>query len=94
MGSTLPILNDDERTLLRRRKIGFVFQAFNLIPTLSAVENVALPLELDGIDWKTAKSRAMEALERVELLHRAESYSSQAFRWRTTTGRGSSSHCD
>jgi len=65
-------LSDDERTLLRRRKIGFVFQAFNLIPTLSAIENVALPLELDGIDRKIAKSRAAEALERVELLHRAD----------------------
>ena len=42
-------LSDDERTLLRRRRIGFIFQAFNLIPTLTALENVALPLELDGI---------------------------------------------
>jgi len=70
-GVDIANLSDDERTLLRRRKIGFVFQAFNLIPTLSAVENVALPLELDGIDWKSAKAIAMEALERVELTHRA-----------------------
>ena len=65
-------MNDDQRTIMRRRKIGFVFQAFNLIPTLSALENVALPLELDGIDRKTAKARAAEALKRVELLHRAD----------------------
>ena len=71
-GVDIANLNDDERTLLRRRKIGFVFQAFNLIPTLSAVENIALPLELDGVDWKTAKKHAMEALERVELTHRAD----------------------
>lgn len=71
-GVDIANLNDDGRTLLRRRKIGFVFQAFNLIPTLSAVENVALPMELDGIEWKVARARAMEALERVELAHRAD----------------------
>ncbi len=71
-GKDIANLNDDQRTLLRRRKIGFVFQAFNLIPTLSAIENVALPLELDGMDWKSAKHRASETLERVEMLHRAD----------------------
>ena len=71
-GVDIANLNDDQRTIMRRRKIGFVFQAFNLIPTLSALENVALPLELDGIDRKAAKARATEALERVELLHRAD----------------------
>lgn len=70
-GVDIANLNDDERTLLRRRKIGFVFQSFNLIPTLSALENVALPLELDGVKWETAKAAATEALERVEMLHRA-----------------------
>ncbi len=71
-GVDIANLTDDARTLLRRRKIGFVFQAFNLIPTLTAVENVSLPLELDGIDAREAKKRALEALERVELLHRAD----------------------
>ena len=71
-GVDIANLSDDQRTLMRRRKIGFVFQAFNLIPTLSALENVSLPLELDGVDRKTAKARAAEALERVELLHRAD----------------------
>ena len=45
-------LDDDARTLMRRRKIGFIFQAFNLIPTLNALENVALPLQLDGVSLK------------------------------------------
>ena len=70
-GVDIANLSDDQRTILRRRKIGFVFQAFNLIPTLTAVENVALPLELDGVDRKLAIIRASESLERVELLHRA-----------------------
>jgi putative ABC transport system ATP-binding protein len=65
-------LDDDQRTLLRRRKIGFVFQAFNLIPTLSALENVALPLELDSIPWQQARERALRALERVEMSHRTD----------------------
>lgn len=71
-GVDIANLSDDERTLLRRRKIGFVFQAFNLIPTLTALENVSLPLELDGVDAKEAKRRALESLERVELGHRAD----------------------
>lgn len=69
-GVDIATLNDDERTLLRRRKIGFVFQAFNLIPTLSALENVALPMELDGVPRKEANARALKALERVEMEHR------------------------
>lgn len=71
-GVDIASLNDDQRTIMRRRKIGFVFQAFNLIPTLTALENVSLPLELDGIDRKLARTRASEALERVELQHRAD----------------------
>jgi putative ABC transport system ATP-binding protein len=69
-GIDISTLDDDERTILRRRKIGFVFQAFNLIPTLSALENVSLPMELDGLPGDQAKSRAMRALERVEMQHR------------------------
>jgi putative ABC transport system ATP-binding protein len=69
-GVDLSTLDDDQRTLMRRRKIGFVFQAFNLIPTLSAVENVSLPLELDGVPYPTAIERAEKSLERVEMLHR------------------------
>jgi putative ABC transport system ATP-binding protein len=71
-GVDISTLDDDQRTLLRRRKIGFVFQAFNLIPTLSALENVALPMELDGVARSAARDRATRALERVEMQHRRE----------------------
>jgi putative ABC transport system ATP-binding protein len=64
----LVTLDDDRLTLLRRRRIGLVFQAFNLIDVLTAEENVALPLELDG--QARAHSRAEEALELVGLARR------------------------
>jgi putative ABC transport system ATP-binding protein len=69
-GVDVATLNDTERTLLRRRRIGFIFQAFNLLPTLSAIENVALPLELDGVSESAARERAFGALELVDLSHR------------------------
>ncbi len=63
-----------ELAALRRRLVGFVFQDFNLIPSLTAVENVALPLELDG--WKASRARraAELALENVELGDRADAF--------------------
>jgi putative ABC transport system ATP-binding protein len=60
----------DELTLLRRRKIGFVFQFFNLLPTLSAEENVALPLLLDGQAMHKVRSRARDMLALVGLSDR------------------------
>jgi putative ABC transport system ATP-binding protein len=71
-GVSLASLNDDQRTLLRRRRIGFIFQSFNLMQTLSAIENVALPLELDGVARGEAFERARVSLERVEMLRRAD----------------------
>ncbi len=71
-GINLATLTDDQRTLLRRRRIGFIFQAFNLISTLSAMENVSLPMELDGMNRREANERAMAALERVEMQLRAK----------------------
>jgi putative ABC transport system ATP-binding protein len=71
-GVDVATLSDDERTLLRRRRIGFVFQAFNLIPTLTAVENVELPLELDGVPEQLARHRALTMLEWVDLAARYE----------------------
>lgn len=52
---------------LRRKTIGYVFQEFNLLPGLTAIENVALPLELDGESQKTSRKSAMEALSRVQI---------------------------
>jgi putative ABC transport system ATP-binding protein len=71
-GRDLQALSDRERSLFRRKKIGFVFQFFNLLPTLTAAENVALPLFLDGQARGRALKQAMTALERVGLEQRAE----------------------
>jgi putative ABC transport system ATP-binding protein len=69
-GIDMATLNDDQRTIMRRQRIGFIFQSFNLLPTLTAEENVALPLVLDGIKPNEASERAMERLEQVGVTHR------------------------
>jgi putative ABC transport system ATP-binding protein len=61
-----------ERTLLRRRRLGFVFQSFNLIPVLSALENVEYPLLIDGVAASERRRRARKALEEVGLGERAQ----------------------
>jgi putative ABC transport system ATP-binding protein len=66
-GIALSDLNDDQRTRMRREKIGMIFQTFNLLPTLSAIENAALPLRLQGMRRKEAEKRATAMLERVGL---------------------------
>lgn len=66
-GRDLAQLSDDERSDLRLRHIGFVFQSFNLFPTFSGEENVAWPLEFLGIHWREARRRADAALGRVGL---------------------------
>ena len=66
-GTDLSQLSDDQRTRLRREKVGMVFQSFNLLPTLSAMENVSLPLRLRGLSRREAERRAHELLERVGL---------------------------
>jgi putative ABC transport system ATP-binding protein len=70
-GTDLGGMSDYDLTLFRRRNIGLVFQSFNLIPTLSAEENVMLPLMLDGKDGKTGDARVSEVLARLGLTHRA-----------------------
>jgi putative ABC transport system ATP-binding protein len=72
-GQPLNGLSDDELTRLRRLKIGFVFQFYNLIPVLNAVENAALPIILDGVSVAQAKARAKEWLEKVGLGDRLNS---------------------
>lgn len=66
-GASLSSLSDDALTQIRRRKIGFVFQFFNLIPILSSVDNAALPLLLDGKNSGQAKAKAVEWLNKVGL---------------------------
>ncbi len=66
-GRALHAMSDAERTNHRAKSMGFIFQAYNLIPVFNAVENVELPLLLAGVDAKTARSRATETLERVGL---------------------------
>jgi len=70
-GKNIGQLSDDERTWLRRDRIGFVFQFFNLLPTLSALENVALPARLSGGRLGPTRKRAAELLERVGLAARS-----------------------
>lgn len=69
-GANMALLSDDDRTKLRRRRIGFIFQSFNLLPNLSAEENVALPMELDGKSRAESLKSAAEALDLVEMSHR------------------------
>ena len=69
-GSAPGELNDSALTALRRKQIGFVFQFFNLLPTLTIGENIALPLMLSGVPDKEAESRARAAAEKVGIGHR------------------------
>jgi putative ABC transport system ATP-binding protein len=71
-GKDLASLSDRERTDYRARRMGFVFQVYNLLPVLNAVENVELPLLVSGSNPKTARSKAMAALKRVGLAERAK----------------------
>lgn len=70
----LTCLSEHQRTLFRRRHIGFVFQFFNLVPTLTVLENVLLPLELNGYTNATSQQIAHAMLERVDLARRGHSY--------------------
>lgn len=71
-GQDLADMSDDALTAFRRRRLGFVFQFFHLIPTMSAWENVALPHLLDGRSLRSGRKQAAELLERVGLGHRME----------------------
>ena len=73
-GQPITSLGERERTLFRRRSVGFVFQFFNLVPTLTVLENLLLPLELNGLSGAAAKARAMTMLGEVGLADRGASY--------------------
>ncbi len=74
-GHNLQDLNEDERAQLRNKEVGFIFQNFQLLPTLTALENVIVPLELQGA--KNAVTVGMELLDKVGLVDRFHHYPSQ-----------------
>jgi putative ABC transport system ATP-binding protein len=71
-GVDLATLTDDQRTIMRRQRMGFIFQSFNLLPAFTAEENVALPLELGGTSSREARRRAGESLHLVGMSHRRD----------------------
>ena len=73
-GVDLAAVSRSERAKLRRRAIGYVFQDFNLLPGLTALENVTLPLELDGIPSKDAREAGLEALEELDVAEQADRF--------------------
>jgi putative ABC transport system ATP-binding protein len=76
-GSSLANMSRNEKAQLRRRTVGYVFQDFNLLPGLTAAENVALPLELDGVAARKARAAGIAALEHLGLADRADHYPDQ-----------------
>ena len=76
-GAELAGMSRNDKARLRRRTIGYVFQDYNLLPGLSAAENVSLPLELDGVSPRKARNAALASLEELGLAARAERYPDQ-----------------
>jgi putative ABC transport system ATP-binding protein len=76
-GTDLATLNDRKKTAYRAQNMGFIFQTYNLLPVLSAVENVELPLVVSGVSTSKARKRALEALDRVNLVDRANNWPAQ-----------------
>src|ERR1700726_3808489 len=76
-GAALSGMSRNDKARLRRRSIGYVFQDFNLLPGLTAAENVALPLELDGTAARKARAAGMQALDELGLSERAGSFPDQ-----------------
>ena len=73
-GVDLTTMSANDRARLRRRSIGYVFQDFNLLPGLTAAENVALPLELDGLTARKARAAGLDALEELGLSERGDRF--------------------
>jgi putative ABC transport system ATP-binding protein len=73
-GVDLATVSRSDQAKMRRRSIGYVFQDFNLIPGLTAVENVSLPLELDGVRSRHARATGLQAMEELDVVDRADRY--------------------
>jgi putative ABC transport system ATP-binding protein len=73
-GIDLASVSRSDRAKMRRRSIGYVFQDFNLLPGLTALENVTLPLELDGVSSKAARETALDAMLELDVVDRADHY--------------------
>jgi putative ABC transport system ATP-binding protein len=73
-GVDLAAVSRSDRSRMRRQSIGYVFQDFNLLPGLTAMENVTLPLELDGLRAKSARATALQALEELDVAERADRF--------------------
>jgi putative ABC transport system ATP-binding protein len=76
-GASLATMSRNDKARLRRRTVGYVFQDFNLLPGLTAAENVALPLELDGLPARKARAAGLAALEQLGLADRADHFPDQ-----------------
>jgi putative ABC transport system ATP-binding protein len=88
-GEAVQGMAQDQLASIRNRRIGFVFQQFNLLPRTSALENVELPMVYGGVKALERKTRAMKALEQVGLGYALGAHPSRAFGWTTATRR----HC-
>ena len=75
MGSNITLMDEDQRAQIRAMDVGFVFQSFHLMPRLSALDNVMLPLEIAGD--KDAQEKSLEALDQVGLSARAKNFATQ-----------------
>jgi putative ABC transport system ATP-binding protein len=94
-GVSLPEMSDREPTGYRARRMGFVFQFYNLLPVLSAVKNVELPLLVSGVGLGEARKRALESMEQVGMAHRASHRPTELSggeRQRTTIARALVNH--
>jgi putative ABC transport system ATP-binding protein len=76
-GTDLASMSDRQKTTYRAQSMGFIFQTYNLLPVLSAVENVELPLVVSGVRTGEARKKALAALERVNLSERANNWPAQ-----------------